>query len=88
MNKDLIKFCTDTFFTHPDWDRVIELLQLYLEDLKSIDRIDIKGKSNDEVATELRARQLVTERFNRFIADTHTLKKVKQTVPKTPRKFK
>ena len=92
MNKEhqaqLLKTCTENFFTHPEWECVIEVIEYYLEDLKGIDSIDMKNKTNDEIATELRARQIVTERLKRFIDDSLTLKKVKETVPKTTRKYK
>jgi hypothetical protein len=84
----LIKLCTEHFFTHPHWESVLGLIDLYVEDLREISNIDTKGKSNDEIATELRARQIVSERLTRFTQDTLTLKKVKESVPKTTRKFK
>lgn len=92
MNKDkkaqLIKVCTDHFFTHPNWDSCLELFDLYIQDLSDVDNIDVSGKTNDEIATELRARQITRQRIKRFIEDTLTLKKVKESVPKTTRKFK
>jgi hypothetical protein len=92
MNKEhqaqLLKICTEHFFTHPNWNSVLEVIEFYISDLYSIENIDTKGKTNDEIATELRARQITKERLKRFIDDSLTLKKVKETVPKTQRKFK
>jgi hypothetical protein len=92
MNKEhqaqLLKICTEDFFTHPNWNSVLEVIEFYISDLYSIENIDTKGKTNDEIATELRARQITKERLKRFIDDSLTLKKVKETVPKTQRKFK
>lgn len=92
MNKEQqaqrLKLCTQHFFTHPHWDSVVALINDYLEDLKGIDSIDIQGKTSDEVATELRARQITFERLNKFVEDSLTLKKVAETVPKSKRKFK
>lgn len=89
MNKDkLIKVCTEEFFLHPNWDSCLELFRMYIEDLHSVDTIDTKGKTNDEVATELRARQITKDRIERFIEDTLTLQKIKKDVRTTTRKYK
>lgn len=92
MNKDrkaqLYKLCAEHFFTHPSWDSCLELFEAYIEDLSDVDNIETSGKSNDEIATELRARQITKDRVRKFIDDSLTLKKVKETVPKTQRKYK
>jgi hypothetical protein len=92
MNKEhqaqLLKLCTEHFFTHPHWESLIQVIEYYISDLSGIENIDTKGKSNDEIATELRARQITKERLKRFIEDSLTLKKVKESVPKTQRKYK
>ena len=90
MNKldSLVSVCTKEFFTHPNWDSVIDLLRYYISDLQSIDSIDTTGKSNDEIATELRARQITKERIESFINDSLTLKKVKEGVQSTTRKYR
>lgn len=83
----LIETCTKEFFTHPNWNSVIELIQYYLEDLDGIDNVDT-NKTNDEIATEVRAKQITKERLQNFIDDTLTLKRVKEDVPTTTRKYK
>ena len=89
MNKDkLISLCTKEFFMHPNWDSCLDLLRLYIEDLHSVDNIETDGKTNDEIATELRARQITKDRIERFIEDTLTLKKIKEGVPTKTRKYR
>jgi hypothetical protein len=65
---------------------VLELIEYYIEDLKDVDSIDT-NKSNDEIATELRARQIVKTRLQNFIDDSLTLARSKD-VPTKTRKFK
>ena len=83
----LIEVCTKEFFTHPNWGSVIELLNFYLEDLDGIDNVDT-NKTNDEIATEVKAKQITKERLQNFIDDTLTLQKIKGDVPTTTRKYK
>lgn len=86
----LVKLCTENFFTHPNWENVIELINLYIEPLKSVENIDMSDKSNDEIATEVRARQITIEQLETFIRDSLTLKKISDDkgVPTTTRKYK
>lgn len=86
--KQLIELCTEHFFLHPHWESLLSLIELYVEPLKSINAIDAKGKTNDELATEVRARQITVERLEAFIKDTLTLKEMKKSVPKTTRKYR
>lgn len=86
--QQLVKLCTDEFFTHPNWDSVIELIEYYLDDLESVDSIDTNGKTNDEVATELKARQITKSRLRNFIDDTLILQEIKKDVPTRTRKYK
>jgi hypothetical protein len=90
MNKldSLVSVCTKEFFTHPNWESVLDLLRYYIEDLHSVDSIVTEGKSNDEIATELRARQITKERIESFINDSLTLKRAKETVQTTTRKYR
>jgi hypothetical protein len=86
--RKLISVCTKEFFTHPNWNSCLDLFRYYIEDLHSVDSIDTTGKTNDEIATELRARQIVKERIERFIDDTLTIQKIKQGVPTKTRKYR
>jgi hypothetical protein len=86
--QELIKVCTEDFFTNPNWDKVIQLIELYIEPLKSIGGIDTKGMTNDEIATELRSRQITVEQLKKFVQDTLTLQKNSESVQKNTRKFK
>lgn len=85
---NLVSICTKEFFTHPNWNSVLDLLRYYIEDLHSIDSINTQGKTNDEIATELRARQITKERIESFINDSLVLKKAKESVLTTTRKYK
>ena len=88
QQKLLVKTCTENFFTHPHWESCLDLFRIYIEDLHSVDNIDTTGKTNDEVATEVRARQITKERIESFIDDTLTLKRVQEDVPTKTRKYR
>lgn len=62
------------FVSDPDWKIVEALLNQYLEPLKSIDAIDTKGKTSDEVFAELRGRQLTSDALNNFLSEVKLLK--------------
>lgn len=85
---ELVSICSKEFFLHPNWGSLIELLEEYINDLTDVKNIDTDGKSSDEIATELKARQLTHERINNFIEDTLTIKKAKESVPTTTRKYR
>lgn len=88
-NKEqLVKLCTEHFFTHPHWDSVLALINLYIDPLKNVRDIDPK-MSNDQIATEVRGRQIAYEKLDRFVKDTLTLRSIKEKVStKSTRKFK
>lgn len=62
------------FISDPDWKIVEALLNQFLEPLKSIDSIDTKGKSSDEVFAELKGRQITIEALSNFLAEVKLLK--------------
>lgn len=67
MTVDIVKL-KDKFFTDPDWAMMEELLLSYIEPLKSVQTINSK-MSNDEIATEVRGRQIAYESLEKFLTD-------------------
>lgn len=93
MNKQhkaqLIEVCTKEFFLHPNWEQCLELFETFIDDLTDVNSIDTKGKNSDEIATELKARQITHARIKRWVDETLMVKKMKdENVPTKTRKFK
>ncbi len=61
------------FFTDPDWGMMEELLRSYIDPLESVSNIDSKV-SNDELATEVRGRQIAYKALNDFLEQSQVLK--------------
>ncbi len=68
-----LKQLNERFFTDPMWGDMQELLEEYLEPFKSVLNIR-KNATNDEIATEVRGRQLMVEQLERFLSDTKIIK--------------
>jgi len=68
MSVDLKKL-TEKFFTDPDWSMMEELILEYIEPMASSMNINTK-MSNDEIATEVRGRQLAYESLSKFLEDS------------------
>lgn len=64
----------DKFFTDPDWAMMEELLRSYIDPMASSMNIETVGKSNDEIATEVRGRQLAFNALEKFLNDSGVLK--------------
>lgn len=62
------------FISDPDWKIVEALLNQFLEPLKSIDSIETKGKTSDEVFAELKGRQLTIEALSNFLSEVRLIK--------------
>jgi len=75
QQKELVKLCNEHFFTHAHWESLLRLIDLYIEPLKDIQDLDTTNKDNDQIATELRARQLAYDRLRQFVDDTLMLRK-------------
>lgn len=93
MNKQqkqqLVDLCTEHFFTHPHWESLLSLIELYIEPLKSISTLETKNKHNDEIATELKARQITVDSLSNFIRDSLVVRANKEkSVQNTTRKYK
>lgn len=58
----------DKFFNDPDWREMEELINDYLEPFRDISNIP-SNKTNDEIATEVRGRQLMTQQLDKFLRD-------------------
>lgn len=59
----------DKFFSDPDWVMMEELIRTYIDPLQSVTTINAK-MSNDEIATEVRGRQIAYESLDRFLTDS------------------
>lgn len=63
----------DKFFTDPDWSMMEELIRSYTTPMESSLNIDT-AKSNDEIATEVRGRQLAVQSLEDFLTQSGILK--------------
>ena len=71
-NEDLKKL-KDKFFTDPDWRLMEELIREYIDPLSSSLNIDIR-LNNDQIATEVRGRQIAHKALNDFLEETKVLR--------------
>lgn len=76
MAVDLVKL-KEKFFTDPDWAMMEELIRSYIDPLASSLNINPK-MSNDEIATEVRGRQIAYESLDTFLSQTGVLKPRKE----------
>jgi hypothetical protein len=67
MNEEL-RTKLNKFFQDPDWALVVGLMNDHLEPLKDVMSIDVR-KSNDEIASEVRGRQLTINGLSGFLRD-------------------
>lgn len=89
MYKEITKQDLETiyqkFLTDPDWKIIEALIMQFVEPLKSIENIDTKGKTADEVFAQLKGRQDCIEALTSFLNET----KLVQGIAKIdPPKFK
>lgn len=68
-----LKKLKDKFFSDPDWKEMEELLRSYIDPLGSSLNIN-SSMSNDEIATEVRGRQLAYKGLNDFLEQTGVLR--------------
>lgn len=61
------------FFCDPDWPEVEKLLREYIEPLRDLSNIKTEV-SNDELASEVRGRQIAYERLNKFLEEVGMFK--------------
>lgn len=64
----------EKFFSDPDWRDMEELIRSYIDPMQSSMNIETVGKSNDEIATEVRGRQLAYKGLNDFLEGAGILK--------------
>lgn len=74
MGYDL-KQLHERFFSDPMWPEMEELILEYLTPFRSNITIDTKGKSNDEIATEVKGRNLMIENLEKFLGDTKIIRR-------------
>ena len=81
MAVDLQKL-KEKFFTDPDWAMMEELITSYIEPLAS--SLNIKSDmSNDEIASEVRGRQLAYNALHTFLSQSGVLKPRKELLSTT-----
>lgn len=73
INDESRKLVAGKFFNDPSWSIVEEMIMEYLEPLEGISNVDTK-RTNDEIATEVRARQLAIENLGKFLKDCRILR--------------
>lgn len=73
------------FYNDPDWQLVVKMFEDKLKDLRDISKIDAK-KSNDEIASEVRGRQISIESLSTFLRDSKIVSA--QDITSNPTSFK
>jgi len=68
-----IKELHNHFFSDPMWPQVEEMLLEYLEPFRSVMNIP-SNLSNDEIASEIRGRQLMIANLEKFLTDTEIIR--------------
>lgn len=74
ITKQDLQRIQEKFVSDPDWKIVEELLNQFIEPLKSIDSIDTEGKTSDEVFAELKGNQTTYRVLSDFLNETKLLK--------------
>jgi len=73
MKQEDIKLIKEHFFADPSWHLVEELIRSYIDPLESC--LSIRpDMSNDEIATEVRGRQIAYKSLDTFLVDSGILK--------------
>ncbi len=68
MNPEDIKLIKEHFLSDPSWHLVEELIRSYIDPLQSC--LSIRADmSNDEIATEVRGRQIAYQALDKFLVD-------------------
>ncbi len=73
MKPEDLKLVTEHFFQDPSWHLVEELIRSYINPLESCLNIRADA-SNDEIASEVRGRQIAYETLDKFLVDSGLLK--------------
>lgn len=76
----------EKFIKDPDWNIMEELLQTYIAVHSQINNIDPK-KSSDEIAAEVRGRQIAIQSLASFLNETGVIKNAEEKIIK-PTSFK
>ena len=72
------------FVNDPDWSVMEELIKGYIEQWQSVLTVN-PSKTNDEIASDVRGRQIATQSMTQFLNDIGVLKEntVEQLTKKT-----
>jgi hypothetical protein len=73
MKPEDLKLVKEHFFADPSWHLVEELIRSYINPLESCLHIRA-DMSNDEIASEVRGRQIAYETLDKFLVDSGLLK--------------
>lgn len=73
MKQEDIQILKEKFFTDPSWPLMEELIRSYTQPLESSLNID-SSLSNDQIATEVRGRQLAVKSLEDFLTQSGILK--------------
>jgi hypothetical protein len=69
MKDEDLKLIKEHFLSDPSWHLVEELIRSYINPLESV--LNIRADmSNDEIATEVRGRQIAYEALDKFLVDS------------------
>jgi len=79
---DETKLKLNKFVADPDWFLVEDILMSYIDPLKSVSSIDMKA-SNDQIASEVRGRQIAIEGLTKFLNEMKIVKAKPITNPTT-----
>ncbi len=73
MDAEEIRVLKEKFFTDPSWPLMEKLIRSYIDPLQSC--LNIRpDTSNDEIASEVRGRQIAYDALNKFLVDAGIMK--------------
>jgi len=74
ITKADLKRIHEKFISDPDWKIVEALIEQFIEPLKSIDAIDTKGKTADEVFANVEGRKIAYSSLRDFLNEIRMIK--------------
>lgn len=74
ISKQDLQRIHEKFISDPDWKIVEQLIEQFIEPLKSIDSINTEGKTSDEVFAELKGNQTTYRVLNDFLNELRLVK--------------
>lgn len=74
ISKQDLQRIHDKFISDPDWKIVEALLNQFIEPLKTVEGIDTKGKTADEVFALVEGRKIAIDCLSNFLSEVKLLK--------------